>query len=214
MMNERSRLTQTPVVLGMLVGLLVAVVIIGLWLANSDEPGVAAGPDENSATGQTVSIGVGPDQESDSGPSDSGLSESVADDDGVTSTTSITTRSEGDEAETDDDDAEGRGGDEAECPQSAGTDNRSSRSASVVDAEWTNGEVTVKLCRSADGALSYHGSSDRGTIYLDAERTADGFEARNRDTIYRLTYAAAGGRLSIVYPAETTTVELDQVGGP
>ncbi len=72
--------------------------------------------------------------------------------------------------------------------------------------QWSGDDITVILCQTPDGTLSYYGSSDRGSIYLDARRTDGGFTARNGDTSYILR----DGVLSVGYPAETLRYELEQ----
>ncbi len=201
----------TATVVGVLVGLAVSSAVVWFYLADSGSDTVAAvdvieGAGEG--TQQTLSIGTESEAAVDSDP---GAGPSLA-----TSTTAGSTTTESTTVRGLSDATIGTAAvlmtEDSSCPRTAGVDDRSDQSEATAVEKWTDGRTTVILCRSEQGTLTYFGSSDRGSIYLDAERTANGFTARNRDTTYVLDYVSDEGVLSIVYPGETVSVELEPAG--
>ena len=95
---------------------------------------------------------------------------------------------------------------EPACPNTADTDNRTTKQEALLLEEWSGGPMVVMLCQARDGSLTYFGRSRAGTIYLDAGVLSDGFFAQNGATLYELR----SGQLNIFLDNETLTFDLIQ----
>lgn len=203
----------TAVVVGVLIGLVVSSAVVWFFLVDDGSDTVAAvdieaidGTEEGAP--QTLSIGTESEAAVDS---DRGAGPSLATSTTATSTTASTTvasTSVKGLSDTTIGTAAAVTTQDSSCPENAGVDNRSDSSQATVLERWSDGLTTVMLCRSEQGSLTYFGRSDRGSIYLDAQLTAEGFTARNRDTSYDMS----NGVLSINYPGETVRLELQRAG--
>ncbi len=201
----------TAVVIGVFAGLVASGAVVWFFLTQGDSDGTRrdsadaiAASEDDSGPQQTLSVGVESQQ-----VLDTESSSEPADDTTTTTILAASTLGETTNQDADGDIEDGQDlGEDASCPATASVDNRSSSStseSSLVE-EWSGEGIVVKLCRSTDETLTYYGSSERGSIYLDARRTSGGFTARNGDTSYILR----DGVLSVGYPSETLRYELEQ----